>query len=64
VVEPPQVRTTLNAPHACKEMTATVTGLISGQTYYLQLQALNDSNVNTGQHYGVVRAQSQNFKAL
>ncbi len=63
VFKPPIVTATVTPPHACKQMTATVSGLITGQKYYLVLQSLNNSNVNTGQQYDVVRAEGQDFTA-
>jgi hypothetical protein len=61
IPRPTTVRANVPAPNACKQMTATVTGLTSGTSYLFTLQAINTSRVQTGRTYVITRAQSQDF---
>lgn len=60
VVRPKQVITTVTPPTACRQVTVTVTGLVSGATYFFTLESLNQSPTRN-LPYEITRGQSKNI---
>jgi hypothetical protein len=56
--------TTVAAPKTCKEVSARVTGLKSGQKYMFQLVATNISRAQTGRTYRPSRGQTETVTIL
>lgn len=57
------VSRTVTAPHACRTVRTSVSGLVSGQTYAFWLTAVNTSPVN-GKQYRPTRGQSNSIVVL
>jgi hypothetical protein len=59
-VNPPASKTKIvTPPRACKQVTATITGLTTGQQYQIYLESKNKNEVGNGPPYMVTRGQTE-----